>query len=154
MQWRMRPDITKYMNMDPKLTIEGQKKWFERIVKDSELSVEEGRKGFYWLLEVDGVPAGFVSLVNIDSLNQRIHIGVYIAEKAKRSLRLTLDLQWNLYRYSFDVLQMYKVCEEMIRSGKPGIDRIVPVGKAMDIGVYWDGYDIIGTLSRKIMIEE
>ena len=26
MQWRMRPDITKYMNTDPKLTIEGQKK--------------------------------------------------------------------------------------------------------------------------------
>lgn len=25
----------------------GTKKWFERIVKDSELSVEEGRKGFY-----------------------------------------------------------------------------------------------------------
>ena len=44
--------------------------------------------------------------------------------------------------------------QEVIRSGKPGIDRIVPVGKAMDIGVYWDGYDIIGTLSRKIMIEE
>ena len=86
MQWRMRPDITKYMNTDPKLTIEGQKKWFERIVKDSELSVEEGRKGFYWLLEVDGVPTGFVSLVNIDPLNQRTHTGVYIAEKAKRSL--------------------------------------------------------------------
>ena len=29
-----------------------------------------------------------------------------------------------------------------------GIDRIVPVGRAMDIGVIWDGYDIIGTLSR------
>ena len=44
--------------------------------------------------------------------------------------------------------------QEIIRSGRQGIDRIVPVGKAMDIGVYWDGYDIIGTLSRKIMIEE
>jgi len=29
-----------------------------------------------------------------------------------------------------------------------GIDRIVPVGKALDIGVIWDGYDIIETLSR------
>ena len=47
-----------------------------------------------------------------------------------------------------------ELLQEMIRSGKPGIDRIVPVGKAVDIGVYWDGYDIIGTLSRKIIIEE
>lgn len=31
-----------------------------------------------------------------------------------------------------------------------GIDRIVPVGKALDIGVVWDGYDIIKTLSRVI----
>jgi hypothetical protein len=29
-----------------------------------------------------------------------------------------------------------------------GIDRIVPVGAAMDIGLIWDGYDLIRTLSR------
>jgi hypothetical protein len=29
-----------------------------------------------------------------------------------------------------------------------GIDRIVPVGAAMDIGLLWDGYDLIATLSR------
>lgn len=31
-----------------------------------------------------------------------------------------------------------------------GIDRIVPVGKSLDIDVIWDGYDIIGMLSRII----
>jgi hypothetical protein len=31
-----------------------------------------------------------------------------------------------------------------------GIDRISPVGKAMDIGLVWDGYDLINTLSRVI----
>lgn len=34
-----------------------------------------------------------------------------------------------------------------------GIDRIVPVGKAMDIGVIWDGYDIVGMLSRIVQAE-
>lgn len=29
-----------------------------------------------------------------------------------------------------------------------GIDRIVPVGAALDIGLVWDGYDLIATLSR------
>jgi len=29
-----------------------------------------------------------------------------------------------------------------------GVDRIVPVGKAMDINVIWDGYDIVRALSR------
>lgn len=31
-----------------------------------------------------------------------------------------------------------------------GIDRVVPFGKSLDIGVIWDGYDIISMLSRII----
>ena len=31
-----------------------------------------------------------------------------------------------------------------------GIDRIVPVGQAMDIGVIWDGFDLVRSLSRII----
>lgn len=31
-----------------------------------------------------------------------------------------------------------------------GIDRIVPVGKAMDIGPHWDGFDLVETLSRLV----
>jgi hypothetical protein len=33
-----------------------------------------------------------------------------------------------------------------------GVDRIVPVGSALDIGVMWDGYDIIRALSRTVEI--
>ncbi len=34
-----------------------------------------------------------------------------------------------------------------------GVDRIVPVGQAMDIGVFWDGYDVIGSLSRGLAVQ-
>ena len=34
-----------------------------------------------------------------------------------------------------------------------GIDRIVPVGQAMDMGVIWDGYDIIRSLSRIVEVK-
>lgn len=37
--------------------------------------------------------------------------------------------------------------------GVYGVDRIVPVGKAMDIGPVWDGYDFIYSLSREIICE-
>jgi hypothetical protein len=36
----------------------------------------------------------------------------------------------------------------VVRNRLPGIDRIVPVGAALDIGLRWDGYDLIRTLSR------
>jgi hypothetical protein len=36
----------------------------------------------------------------------------------------------------------------VVSNGLSGIDRIVPVGKALDMGVIWDGYDLIRTMSR------
>ena len=34
-----------------------------------------------------------------------------------------------------------------------GIDRVVPIGKALDIDIVWDGYDMIKSLSRIISLE-
>lgn len=114
MNWRMMPEITKYMNSDPKLTIEGQKNWFKKI------SASETDR--YWILEVDGVPSGVVSLVDYDG--HKVHTGVYIAVKEKRSLKLTMYLQWNLYRYAFEYMGVSKVCEEVFEENK-AVNRIL-----------------------------
>ena len=34
-----------------------------------------------------------------------------------------------------------------------GIDRVVPIGKSLDIDIVWDGYDVIKSLSRIIALE-
>ncbi len=52
--------------------------------------------------------------------------------------------------YGVDPTSIIKVINAC---GLSGIDRVVPVGKALNIGVVWDGYDIIGTLSRIINVE-
>jgi hypothetical protein len=36
--------------------------------------------------------------------------------------------------------------------GVPGVDRIVPVGKTMELSFIWDGYDMIETMSRVVMM--
>lgn len=41
--------------------------------------------------------------------------------------------------------------DELIQNHVRGIDRIVPVGQAMDIGAIWDGHDLIRELSRRIV---
>lgn len=110
MYWRMLPEITRYMNTDPKLTIEGQRRWYQNI--------SESQTDYYWILEVDGEPAGVASLVEMDTASGKIHTGVYIAEKRKRSLQLTMELQWNLYDYAFEHLGMHKVCEEIFAENK------------------------------------
>ena len=37
--------------------------------------------------------------------------------------------------------------------GNEGIDRVVPVGCAQNMGLTWDGYEIIPSLTRKINIQ-
>ncbi len=114
MEWRMRDDITKYMNSDPILTLDDQRKWLKKI--------NDNQNEWHWLLEVDGVPAGVVSLTGFDG--NLVHTGVYIAEKSKRSIKLIVYIQWNLYRFSFDVLKVNKVCEEVFEANKD-VNRIL-----------------------------
>jgi len=40
------------------------------------------------------------------------------------------------------------IAEMVVSNGLTGIDRVVRVGKALDIGIIWDGYDIVRTISR------
>lgn len=46
------------------------------------------------------------------------------------------------------------LAEKIAQWGVKGVDRIVPVGQALDFGMYWDGMDLIGMMSRRICFEE
>ena len=46
-----------------------------------------------------------------------------------------------------------KIHAVVIKNRLRGIDRITPIGKAMDIGLIWDGYDLIRMLSRIVNVE-
>ena len=110
MNWRMMPEITKYMNTDPQLTLEGQQKWFEKISKKE--------NEFHWVLEVDEEPIGYVSLVDWDKHNNIIHTGVYIAVKEKRSMVLAVNLQLSMYEFAFEKLGVNKVSMEILGNNK------------------------------------
>lgn len=49
-------------------------------------------------------------------------------------------------------IDMYKLQDDIIKYRCKGIDRIVKIGSALDIGVFWDGYDVIGNMSRVIYL--
>lgn len=38
-------------------------------------------------------------------------------------------------------------------AGRAGVDRIVPVGQALDFGPYWDGYDFWNDLTRVVVVQ-
>lgn len=96
MRWRMDPDITRYMNTNPKLTLEGQKKWFAGVCANPAVR--------YWIVEVDGEAAGVINLTGLDREDGHIGWAYYVGEKRLRSMKLALALEMSLYDYIFDVL--------------------------------------------------
>lgn len=45
------------------------------------------------------------------------------------------------------------LAKQIIDAGMEGVDRIVPVGDALDIGFIWDGKDVVSHLSRVISVK-
>lgn len=67
-----------------------------------------------------------------------------------------------------DVMELTPICNEkvqtvvmagdreriapLVMSGVKGIDRVVEVGKSMEFGFVWDGYDLIEQMTRRIIL--
>ena len=64
MRWRMAPDITRYMNTNPELTLEGQKKWLDSIRRNPDV--------MYWLIQVEEQPAGVINLTGLENPEGRV----------------------------------------------------------------------------------
>lgn len=106
MAWRMSEDVTKYMNTNPKLTLEGQKKWLASLKGNDRVQ--------NWMIEVDGIPAGLINLSDIDWERGNSSWGYYIGEKELRSLSLAISLEMSLYDYVFDVLNFKEIHNEVL----------------------------------------
>lgn len=96
MNWRMDPEITRYMNTDPRLTLEGQKKWFAAISDNPDVR--------YWMILVDGREAGVINLTGLTRKDGVLGWAYYVGEKKLRSLKTALTLEMSLYDYIFDTL--------------------------------------------------
>lgn len=107
MHWRMSESVTKFMNTNPKLTMEGQKKWLA--------SLEENDSARYWMIEVEGEPAGIINLIDPDWENGNTSWGYYIGEEKLRSLKLAISLEMSLYDYCFDILGFKEVHNEVFK---------------------------------------
>lgn len=104
MNWRMKPEVTKYMYTDPKLTIEDQKKWFKKISEDKHKK--------YWIINFENTDIGLISIDNIDYINKNASWAYYIADTSFRGRGLARKLEYNIYNYAFEELNLNKLwCE-------------------------------------------
>ncbi len=93
MRWRMDEEITKYMNTNPKLTLEGQKRWLNSIRENEDVK--------YWLIQVEHMPAGVIILTGLTNPDGKLGWAYYMGEKRLRSIQTALALEMNMYDYVF-----------------------------------------------------
>lgn len=104
------------------------------------------RHGNYlYRLDIDNLPTG------MDALRGKYG---YFYEYGTQDLNSVAHIVNEKYQtLTYFGLDKAKLLEFVVKNRLSGIDRIVPIGSALDIGVIWDGFDIIRSLSRIIDIK-
>ena len=89
-----------------------------------------------------------------DDLTELRGKGGYFYEYAAENLQeLAPFVNEKFQTVTYFGVEPQKIRRFVINNKLRGIDRIVPIGKAMDIGIMWDGYDLVRVLSRLVETE-
>lgn len=140
MNWRMAEEITRYMNTNPRLTMEGQCKWLAAIRQNPD--------GRYWLIEIHGEPAGVINLKGLTEPSGNLGWAYYVGVKRLRSMQTALALEMSMYDYALltlgkqavysdvftlnaGVIQLHKLCGCEVVEERKGA--VLKEGVAYDI---------------------
>jgi hypothetical protein len=95
--------------------------------------------------------AGFSTLPNGDLTTLRGKGGYFYEYDLKSLEELAPFITEKYQTVTYYGIEAETVRDFVLKHRLRGIDRIVPIGQAMDIGLMWDGYDLINVLSRGIV---
>ena len=75
--------------------------------------------------------------------------GVYFFDYATNDLNSIVKiLKKPCQTISYFGIDPQKIKDLVVNNGVRGVDRIVPLGKTMELEFYWDGYNMIDAMSR------
>ncbi len=140
-EWRMNPEVTKYMYTSPELTIDSQMKWFSRITSDRTVS--------YWIISFSFKEIGVINLYDIDTVNKRCFWAYYIGDASVRGKGLGRNIECNIYDYVLRDLNLNKLSCEVLSFNKRVIEIHKHFGSQIEgvlrQHIYKDGefYDVV-----------
>ena len=93
-----------------------------------------------------------IKLKNISKQIEKIHphFGTFVEININNLDELNKIISKKLQTITFYGIDKKKIYDLVFKYGILGVDRIVPIGRALDMGMEWDGYDVIAALSRII----
>lgn len=117
MEWRMLPEVTKYMYTDPKLTLDMQREWYN--------TVKNNKNNFLGILYCDNKKIGFY---NIKVKGNRCYIGHYIGNLNFRKKGIGTIVEYNLYSYCFNEIRINEIIFEVLETNKNAIKMHLNLG--------------------------
>jgi hypothetical protein len=110
------------------------------------LAIDTGASGLQWFSN----ELVAVEVSSLDALRQREHCGggLFLLLHASRLQELSEQVtarDQTLTYFGFESAELHAFARDV--QGR-GLDRIVPVGKALDLSHVWDGYDLLESFSR------
>jgi hypothetical protein len=93
-----------------------------------------------------------IKLKKISNQIEKIHphFGTFVEININNLDELNKIISKKLQTITFYGVDKKKIYDLVFKYGILGVDRIVPIGRALDMGIEWDGYDVIAALSRII----
>jgi len=78
------------------------------------------------------------------------HFGTFVEININNLNELNKIISKKIQTITFYGINKKKIYDFVFNYGILGVDRIVPIGRALDMNIEWDGYDVIAALSRVI----
>lgn len=128
LDWRTRPDVTRWMFTDVTHGVAEQRAWLERC---------DGRRDFrHFVIQAEGQDVGYLSFAGIDRANRRCTTGHYFADAAERR-------RWGAYThafimdYCFEMLGLHKVVNSFM-AGNTKVLKLQRLLHYRPVGVHRD----------------
>lgn len=109
--WRNSPEVARWMYGDHVITDAEHARWLESVMAAQDSPSPDQ---FYWIVEVEGAPAGVANLVAIDRANGRAEWAYYLADPAMRGRGVGAAVEFAVLSHVFGPLGLNKLCCEVL----------------------------------------
>ena len=100
----------------------------------------------------------FLILIDLNKINKNFtdkkgQYGYFYQVKNISLKKIFLKSNSRIQTITYFGLDKNQISQQIRESLPSGIDRVVPIGSALNIGLTWDGFNLINVLSREIEIK-
>ncbi len=130
--------------LEPVMAVDKLTLLYQVVIENTEIETVDEYGNAVYVLNLSSIPARLDELRGLYG-----HFYQYMASSINE---IAPSVNQSYQTLTYHGIEKVELTQFVKNNKLSGIDRIVPIGDALDISVIWDGYDLIRSLSRIIEI--